>query len=258
MNGPVRIVFIGPHRWRAFAIFNGNAFPAGVREIVDACGSRLALLLLHTVAMPSALERDTAGFKEAIQRQREDMESAIRSRPDLTSVAVYDGLAHLAEMHSFLNALKSFLDVYSKLIGKLINPKNDWSFGKAKVGGRELSGGRLINALRNSSKQASLESLADLTLAHSQAWITEAVKYRDQLSHRSDLDNMRRMQLPLHHSAPHVNFDELSKPEMPNGQELERYVEGLLKNLVEYLRESIRMLPNVDCTLISPEKVLGN
>jgi hypothetical protein len=145
MNGAVQIVFVGPHRWKAAAVFNPNAYPPGVRQIVDACGSRLALLLLHTLSMRHALEQDMTDFQDAVLRQRDEMATAVARRPDLTGVAVYDGLVHIAELHSCLNTLKSFLDVYARLIGQLINPTNDWSFGKANVDGFQLSGGRLVN-----------------------------------------------------------------------------------------------------------------
>jgi len=203
-----------------------------------------------------ALQRDIADFRRAIEGQRSDLEQAIKGRPELQSVAVYDGLAHLAEMHSALNSLKSFLDVYAKLMGKLVNPSNNWSFGKAIIVGREVSGGRLVKALRSSSLNT-LARLADITLDHSRTWITDAVRYRDQLSHRSDLDNMRHMQLPLHNSAPHINFDELTRPVMPNGQDLSEYVDGLLRNLAVYVGASIEMLPNIDRPLIAPGKMLA-
>jgi hypothetical protein len=206
--------------------------------------------------MRHAIQRDIVDFKNVIERQRDDLERAIRSRPDLTSVAVYDGLAHLAELHSCLNVLKSFLDLYAKLAGKLVNPNNEWTFGKANVDGQEVSGGRLINALRNNKQLSCFADFAVLTLDHSLTWITAAVKYRDQLSHRSDLDQMRHMQLPLHHTAPHIDFSELMRPEMPNGQDLEEYVDGLLKNLAAYVSESIAMLPNVDSKLVSPARLI--
>jgi hypothetical protein len=254
MDMPVNIIFEGPHRGRAQLIFNGNAYPSCVASVVDACASRYALLLLHTSTMRQALHRDISDIRRAIEGQRVDLEKALRSRPDLTLIAVYDGLAHLAEMHSSLNMLKSFLDLYAKLAGKLISPLNNWSFGKANVDGQEMSGGRLVNALRNSGQQT-LAVLANLTLEHSRTWITQAVKYRDQLSHRSDLDRMRPMQLPLHCVAPHIDFNELTRPAMPNGKDLGEYLDGLLGNLTAYVRDSITMLPNVDSTLISPERL---
>jgi hypothetical protein len=252
----VQIIFVSPQRYSAQHIFNANAYPIALRSVVDSCASRYALLLLHTSTLRAALERDLTDFRKVVEGQRVDLERAIESRPDFECVAVYDGLAHLAEMHSALNSLKSFLDVYAKLIGKLVNSSNNWSFGKATVDGQEASGGRLVNALRSSSVET-LARLADLTLEHSRTWISDAVRYRDQLSHRSDLDNMHHMQLPLHNSTPHINFDEIERPVMPNGQDLGDYVDGILRNMAAYVRASIELLPNVDRTLITYSKMLG-
>lgn len=252
----MQIILVGPHRRRAQHVFNSNAYSPALRSVVDSCASRYALLLLHASTLRDALQRDIADFRKAIEGQRSDLERALKSGPGLDFVAVYDGLAHMAEMHSALNSLKSFLDLYAKLIGKLVNSSNNWNFGKAVIGGPKVSGGRLVNALRSSSVET-LACLADMTLDHSRTWITEAVGYRDQLSHRSDLDNMQPMQLPLHNSVPHINFDELTRPVMPNGQDVGQYVDGLLRNLAAYVGASIEMLPNVDSTLIAPGKMLA-
>lgn len=120
----VQIIFVGQHRWRAQLVFNANAYPMEVQSVVNACASRYALLLRHNSTMHGALDRDTSDFMGMVEAQRVDLEGALKSRPDLSSVAVYDGLAHLAEMHSSLNVLKSFFDLYAKLVGKLIHPTN--------------------------------------------------------------------------------------------------------------------------------------
>ncbi len=254
MPPPTQIVFVGTHRWKTFAIFNENAYPDATKNVVGACGSRLALLFLHTASLSQAIERDRAEFFGAFERQREDMERALSSRLDLTCVAMYDGLAYLAEMHSCLNALKSFLDLYAKLIGKLIHPQNEWAFNKANVEGKKLAGGRFVNGLRNCSREAFADELATLTLEQSRDWITTAVAYRDQLSHRSDLDHMTHMQLPLYNKPPHFRVEEIVEPRMPNGESVERYFEGLLELLSEYIRRSVVLVPNVDLNSIYPDR----
>jgi hypothetical protein len=256
MNGAIRIVIVGPYRWKAFSVFNGNAYPPKLRSVVEACGSRLALLLLNTSDLRHALERDITDFKNAIESQLPDLETAVKRRPDLSSVVIYDSMALLAEIHNCFNALKSFLDLYAQLIGKLVSPPFEGSFGKANIDGQKVSGGRLVNALRNNGQCSSSQRLADLTLRHSLAWITTAVKYRDQLSHLSDLDDMRPLQLALHPSAPHIDLGELVRPAMPNGQDLEDYFVGLLDNLAEYVCASVAMLHDVDLKLLSPEKLM--
>ena len=181
---PTQIVFVGTHRLNTYSIFNQNAFPDNTKVIVDASGLRLALFSLHFTSLSEAIQRDRTEFIGALERQRQDMELALTNHPDHICVAMYDGLAYLSQMHSCLNTLKSFLDIYAKLIGKLIQPQNEWSFHKANIEGIKLAGGRLINALRNCSNTTYANDLPTLTLTHSRNWITPAVTSRDKLSHR--------------------------------------------------------------------------
>lgn len=254
MPPPTQIVFCSAHRWKTFAIFNANAFPDATKTIVEACGSRLALVFHHTTSLATAIERDRTEFIGALERQRHDMEKALSSRPDLSCVARYDGLAYIAEMHSCFYALKSFLDLYAKLIGKLIHPNNEWAFNKANIDGTKVAGGRFVKGLQSCSREAFANKIATLTLEQSRAWITTAVAYRDQLSHRSDLDQMTHMQLPLSHEPPHFRLEEIIEPRMPNGQPAQQYFEALLELLSEYIRRSIVLVPNVDLNRIYPDR----
>ncbi|MDP2857799.1 MAG: hypothetical protein Q8P50_07470 [Bacillota bacterium] len=256
MAGTVQIVIVGPHRWRTFAVFNGNAFPSELCASVDACGSRLSLVFYHASLLPAALSRDAADFRENIESRRVDLEAGLRKRPELSTVAVYDGIGFISEIHNVLNAVKSFLDLYAKLAGKLVNSRNTWTFGTGNIDGKQLSGGRFINSLRSASKTGLYATLADLTLDHSRRWIDEAVTYRHQLSHRSDLDHMVPMHLPLSAVPPHVRFDDLVSPKMPNGTAVHAYVQNVEYELAKYVATSVRLLPNVDLSLISPEGVL--
>lgn len=247
---------VGPQRWQAFHVFNGNAFPQHVRQVVDGCAWRFALLLLHASRMSEALQRDLTDLEAFIERQRSNLEATVKNRPDINPVLVYDGLTHVAEMHNCLNALKSFLDLYAKLIGKVSTPPFEGSFGKANINGRKMSGGRLVNALRNQAHDPASHALAEVTLRHSEAWITEAVTYRDQLSHRSNLDHMELMHLPLSPHEPHIDSTRLVRPTMPNGKDLEVYFRDLVRNLATYVTQSVVLFPNVDQRLVSPSELL--
>ncbi|MDO8679092.1 MAG: hypothetical protein Q7R30_11095 [Acidobacteriota bacterium] len=63
------------------------------------------------------------------------------------------------------------------------------------------------------------------------------------------------MHLPLRAVEPHIDFGELQRPAMPNGQELGSYLDALLGKFEAYVRESIVMLPNIDAKLIAPERL---
>ncbi|HPS78759.1 MAG TPA: hypothetical protein PLS53_11440 [Thermoanaerobaculaceae bacterium] len=250
------IVVVSPQRWQAFHVFNGNAFPEHVRQVVDACAWRFALLLLHASRMSDALQRDLMDLEAVIERQRADLEATVKSRPELKAILVYDGLAHVAEMHNCLNALKSFLDLYAKLIGRISTPQFECGFNKANIDGRKVSGGRLVNALRNQAQDPASHALAQVTLQHSEAWITEAVTYRDQLSHRSNLDHMVPMHLHLSPHEPHIDITRVVRPTMPNGKDLEVYFHDLVSNLATYVGQSVVLFPNVDQSLLSPGQLL--
>ncbi len=255
---PTQIIFTGTYRWKSFAIFNANAYPDATKYVVDACGLRLALVFLYTAGLSRAVAEDRAELRGALERQREDVEKAVSGRPDHTIVAVSDGLAYLADIFSCLTALKSFLDLYAKLIGKLIGPQNKWSFNKGIVEGTEIVGGRFVNNLRNCSGETFVDGLATLTLEQIRDWINTAVVYRDQLSHKSNLDHMTHMHLPLYNGPPHFRMEEIVEPRMPNGESVERYFEGLLELLLEYIRRSIVLVPNVDLKHINPDGLISD
>ena len=248
-----RIVFVDPHRWRASSLFNGNAFPRGVRADVNASGLRFAQVLFHTDNLFTALDNDIAVFRNLIEERRSDIETGAASRPDLCIDIIYEGMAYLSEMQNTLNALKSFLDIYAKVIGSLQQPMFRGSFSKARVDGKKISGGRLVNALRNSRQNTAANELASLISVHSSRWITLAVGYRDQLSHRSNLDDMRPLSLAVSQSSPHLDATQILSPAMPNGQDILQYFRELRDNLITFVVESMKLLPGIDKNLISTE-----
>ena len=255
MQPPVQIVFVGSHLMKAQHVFNANAFPDATSNLVGACSSRLALLFLHMENLPRAIIQDRSELLGALDRLGVDLEKSVANRPDLTFVARSDGLAYIAEMHSCLNALKSYLDIYAKLIGKLIKPEETWAFNKGNVEGNKLAGGKFVNNLRNCSGVEFADQLASLTLEQSLSWISTAVTYRDQLSHRSDLDHMNHMQLQLYCEPPHFRLEELEEPKMPNGESVASYFKGLLEEVVKYTQCSIVLVPNVKLDLVNSDQL---
>lgn len=204
--------------------------------------------------MQKTIDEDISQFKNRIESNRIELEKGIRERIDVRFLLIYDGTNYLALLNNTLYALKSFLDIYANLMSKLISKGFNCGFNKGCVNGQKLSGGRFINALINNGQQ----SLAELTFNHSIRWISEAVNYRDQLSHRSDLVNMQLMQLPLHHEPPHINYNDLVHPAMPNGQDLASYCDLLVNNLKVYICDSIMLLPNINFKMISTERFMDS
>jgi hypothetical protein len=121
MKIPTQIIFVSSHLMSAQHVFNANAFPKELRTHIDACAYRLAVVFLHTKGLLEAIEKDHFELLEALERQ-EDIAKAAIKRLDLFFIARSDGLSYLSEMQNLLNAFKSYLDVYARLIGKLMKP----------------------------------------------------------------------------------------------------------------------------------------
>jgi hypothetical protein len=255
-NKETRIVFVGPERWQTYSVFNGNAFPNELEAIVEACSTRLALVFLHISELHEEIERDKKRFRDALERQRKDLATGLSRRADLLCVGYYDGLGYIAAMHGCLASIKSFFDVYAQLMGKLIVSGANCRFKRATVDGESLSGGSVINWLRQSAPAAYAQSgaLASLTLNHSREWITQAVEYRDRISHCSDIDGMKHMHLQLYPKDPPYDICEMVPPKMPDSKSVTDYFSELQERLVGYVKESIVLLPKVDRSLISLDR----
>jgi tetrahydromethanopterin S-methyltransferase subunit B len=129
-----KIVIVGEERWSSFAVFNGNAFPCGLEELVDSCSTRAAILLIHLEEVRSEIERDRLRFVNSLENQRNDLTTAVTSRPDLRPVGYYDGLGYIAALYGFLIGIKSFLDLYAQLMAKVALPSASMTFKRTKIG----------------------------------------------------------------------------------------------------------------------------
>lgn len=105
-----------------------------------------------------------------------------------------------------------------------------------------------MNWLIKSSPKSFAEarSLADVIVMHSESWITSAVKFRDDVCHYGDIHNMKNMHIELKRSEPYFDRESIVSPLMPNGEHVADYFSGLEMNLKNFIRETIRYLPNVD------------
>ncbi len=186
----VSLVFTGPHLWATFGIFNANAFPTSLGNNVRVCATRMALCLLYSDELKISVTSAKRDFLMSLEKHQADGERGLQNRKDdLRFVAYSDGLRYIAGLYEFVNAVKSFLDVYANLMGKLISLSLNWSFKRGKVEGMSLAGGKMIRWLDNCSPKnfPCAVNLAEATRLRSENWITSLVAYRDDLSHYRDL-----------------------------------------------------------------------
>ena len=220
----------------------------------------MALCLLYLDELKIGVTKAQRDFLMSLEKHQEDGGRGLKNtKNDLKYVAYSDGLRYVAGLYSFVNAVKSFLDVYANLMGRLISPTLNWSFKRGKVGGMNLAGGKLIRWLENCSPKnfQHATSLAEVTQLHSKNWITSLVSYRDDLSHYRDLAGFVHMHVPLYKDIPWYRENEISGPNMPHGESVEEYCAAIVSLLADYIRETVVMLPSIDSKLISVERFLN-
>jgi len=254
----VSMIITSPYRWETFDVFNPNAFPKSLNSNVNACGFRLGLWLYYTSFVSKEIFKERDVFVKELVSQQDGIRKSLSMRQDsLKFVAYSDGLQYMAATFGCLNAMKSFLDNYAQLMAKLISPSTTLSFKKKVINGRKIAGGALISWLQNSAPKTfkKAKDLADITKRHSSEWITQAVIYRDTLSHYKDIEGMIHMHVPLQPKDPPYNSANIELPKMPDGVPLIDYCQDILNRSTYYLRESIILLPNIERDMIKPERL---
>ena len=242
-----KIVFVGEERWSTFGAFNLNAFPVELRPNVEACGTRAAIQLVHLNMVKEAVKKNYKDFQKELKINLTNKFITSLKESHLDSVIVYyDGIDYLTAFHGFLNSLKSFLDVYSTLICRTIQPSSGKTlFNQGRVGEKKISGGRVVNWLKESAPKTFKNSsrLQKVIENHSNNWITEAVKNRDTLSHYGDIKGMEHMHIDL--NPPSYKYSGIFPPLMPDGQLVVDYCSKLLSKLREFVEGSMMLLPNI-------------
>ncbi|MGR8951540.1 MAG: hypothetical protein ACU83V_03905 [Gammaproteobacteria bacterium] len=252
-----KIIFVSRFMMTATAIFNGNAFPETANKSSLACANRLAIFLYNIDEIKYALRSSYDDFTSQLILHSNDLIGAANSRADLRFVVYSDGLEYLTSFHSALYSLKSFLDVYARLICLLINPHTDaTTFGAKKIDGKQISGGKFLKWIDGNSPSTyeNKEILMNVIICHSSKWITEAVNYRDTLAHYRDIENMVDLRLPLENVKNSIDINSVQLPIFINGEGLDTYLERILTNLGLFLDDTISLLPNVDMKLVSSWK----
>jgi hypothetical protein len=237
------------------AIFNPNAFPERTHQHVESCKRRLALFLGHIESLPGGiLEARVSLTKRLRDPEAGDWAGWLERWQQIGTVAVYDGMAYYTHLHGALYALKSLLDTYAQLTGCLIlHTSPRLTFKRRHVGSDELAGGALIKWLRGStpSSYSIRMTLADVLERHSRKWITPAVQFRDDLAHDRDFPGMKETHVYLRPAPPHFLEQDIVDPSFADGTSLTSFAANLRENLLQFLVDSLALLPEIDQTRIS-------
>jgi len=246
MTTPIPIYIVGPENWEASHIFNSNAFPDHVKSFVFPCMDCLSLLIFSVDQVEPNIKRDRNQFPDKLKTNKAF--HGFTPDPNKPSVVVYRNARFLVALYLVLYSARSFLDVYSKLIGELIFPNSNLKGFKGE--------NSVIWALKN--RRHSYTNAAKLIAAvrkHSSSWMRDLIKWRNNLIHDGQLPKPCVMCIPLTRRLSEVTEDDIILPQMPNGVDVVTYCRETKNNLSQFIRETFILLPNVNFNLVDLDAI---
>ena len=246
MKNHIPVLVVGKLSWKSIGIFNPNAFPPELRSTAMNCGDQLALIENSLSNTTTLIENQKNEFLKILQK--DPSFKGFTPDPQKPAKAFYHNLAFLTDFISFFVYFKAFLDQYARLVSKLIDSRSSiFGFNKQKIDGRKISGGRLINWLRNSTPSdcKNCFKLAELFNQHVVEWIDETIKLRDSLVHSPYFLAEYSISIPLTKSTSMLSPDNLNPPMIPGTNvEISLYMEQALKSLYTLVYDTLPLLPN--------------
>jgi hypothetical protein len=248
----ISIFVVDRHFVEGTTLFNPNAFPGHVKAEALACGDRLAILA-HSVGI---LMREPVLDRSRLVREIRENKAfeGYSPRPDKPSVLILHNLNFVVGLNSALVAMKSFLDLYARLVAKLLVPSaNLFGFNKASFKGQRLAGGRLLNWIEDSAPQSfeHRDELVAVLSRHIDRWVGQAVEYRDAAVHHGAIPGITEAYVPLNKAIDQIDESDVVLPRMPDGEPVSTYGETLLRHVREIAAETLRLMPGVDLALLA-------
>ncbi len=252
MKNYIPVLVVGKLSWKSIGIFNPNAFPSKLRSTAMNCGDQLALIENSLSNTTTLIEKQKVEFLKILQK--DPSFKGFTPNPQKPAIAFYHNLAFLTHFISFFVYFKAFLDQYARFVSRLIDSRSSiFGFNKQNIDGHKISGGRLINWLRNSAPSdcANCSKLAEIFIRHVIEWINETIQIRDSLVHSPYFLAEYSISIPLNSSTSMLSSDNLSPPKIPGTNvEILIYMEQALKSLYTLVYDTLPLLPNVDFSLL--------
>lgn len=251
----------GEERWSCHGLFNANLYSSRLKKIAESCGQKLSLCVFHARMLREFKSRDRREFEDELRKRfgKEESDRFVNRQENRGSdfIVCFESVGFEASLSGVLYNIKALLDVFAGLISRSILEKQHQSFGKGKIDGKELSGGKLVRWLRNSTPNGfeSGEDLANLIQAESEGWITKLVYYRDCLAHGNSIPGYEPFHLLLRNSLPVYSVDEILSPCLEEDGDACDYGFAATKKLVKFL-EAALVLIGLDASEVTGSNVL--
>lgn len=252
----IPIVIVDRYYAEASALFNPNAFAARVTAEAASCGDRLAILThsVQIVIREPALDRSR--LLEEIRQN--NAFAGFTPSPDKPAVLVLHNLDFVSGLYSALIAVKSLLDLYSRLIARSLVPSASvFGFGSGNYKGRIISGGRFLRWIDGSAPRSfeNRERLLAILLTHVDNWVDQAVTYRDAVVHDGFIVGMTEAMVPLNKALNELHENDVVLPMMPHGVAVTDYCSHLVRSARALVSETLPLLPEVNLGLVALDNV---
>lgn len=248
----IRVIMVDPHFWNASALFNANAFPPRVRNDATICGDRLAILThsVELVLREPGLDR----YRLLDDIRKHPSFAGVAPRPDKPVIFVFHNLSFVSGLYSALIALKSLLDLYARLIARLLVPgASVFGFNSGAYKGRNISGGKFLKWIEGSTPSSfgNRRELVAAFLSHLDVWLHKAITYRDAVVHDGFIPGMTEAMVPLDKGLDQLRESDLVLPMMPDRVTVTEYCERLVTQTRSLMMETILLMPDIDFKLLS-------
>jgi hypothetical protein len=236
-------------------IFNPNAFPSHVRSDVDACATKLSIIAYSLENIQREIQNDKLEFAHILNNDKAFIEFVPDPRKPV--MALYYSVNFQVGLQSFFISIKSLLDIFTKIVSKLIEPKSTLrGFSKRKVDGVELTGGTLLRWLDQNAPNdyANKSSLMTVIRSNIDGWISDVVTKRDEIVHDGTLSNILEMSVPISKRSYLIKGDEIVLPTVlieDHPKDLIKYCQEIWENVVRMIKDTLILLPNIDFSLIN-------
>lgn len=240
MAPKISVILCHNSSWPAFHIFNPNDWSGKSKPIIELCAANFGLLLYTSKLINDIFREAQALCAPSFVNLKSKWRISKWEIPRCTYLADVPNL-HLA-IHSFLSAVKTYLDV-------LVQLTNTEGIVSVEVHGfhkrGKTIGGELLNILKNNatkSKQNTAMLLYDLIIDHKRIWIDNSVNSRDLLIHPEGLVKMMFI-LVISEKDKELNLDRILKPAL-NGEEFDIYAKKTLLKIEEFTNLFLRHIKN--------------
>jgi len=226
-------------------VFNENAYPVHLEKEVGFCGKKLSMFLYACRKYQVDIISSRDELSKEIIKNWAELNALSAEKTDFNFVIAHDDLPHDSSFYLVFYELKSFLDVFAKLLCKMLNEKvSPVAFKHGVVREKRYAGAGFpdwILKLRVANCRSKQE-LHDTIIRHSAKWITQAVDFRDTLCHHKEIDGYKPTYYLMPKHAASFDMDLFRLPEMPDGTRTPHYVTAIRECLGVFVDEMLSLM----------------